>query len=86
MDKNDIDVMNLIYSIEFKVKQAILDNQSIEKLAIEYFDAQYNYLMIQHKLFPMFHQEACTSEEALIITINSWEILMKEMNEMKSSK
>jgi hypothetical protein len=80
MDKNDIDVMNLIYSIEFQVKQAIRNNKSIDKLIPAYFDAQYNYVMIQHKLFPMFYEEACTCEEAKIIVKNSWELLMKEMN------
>lgn len=86
MDKNDIDAMNLIYSIQFQVKQAILNNKSIDQLTPAYFDAQYNYLMIQHKLFPMFYPEARTHQEALAITRDSWEILVKEMKEMKDSK
>jgi hypothetical protein len=79
MDKNYIDAMNLIYSIEFQVKQAIIEKKPIDELKKTYFDTQYKYLMIQHKLFPMFHQEACTHDEALAIIPNSWETLVKEI-------
>ncbi len=83
MTSQDKETMNLIYYIEFQVKQSILDNKSIDELKPVYFEAQYNYLLIKHKLFPLFYEEACTPQEAFCIVNDSWETLVKEMNELK---
>lgn len=76
MTSQDKETMNLVYYLEFQIKQSLLDNKPVENFKLAYFDAQYNYLLIQHKLFPQFYNEACTSEEARIITKNSWNDLV----------
>jgi hypothetical protein len=83
MTSEEKNAMNLIYSIEFQINKAIYDNKPFEEFKQAYFDAQYNYVMIQHKLFSSHFEVAYTSEEAHIIVNNAWQILTKKMNEKK---
>ena len=75
-----IAVMNIVHTMEFQVKQAILNENINDELKQEYLKATYNYVLIQHKLFPWFHEEACTEEDAIVAAQNSWINLMQEMN------
>ena len=83
MPSEEITAMNLIYSIEFRVKQAILEEKPIDELKPTYFEAQKNYLLVQHKLFPEYYEVACTPEEADNITLYSWKTLIEDMEELK---
>ena len=83
MTSEDKNVMNMIYSIEFHINKAIYENKPIDEFKKAYFEAQYNYVMIQHKLFPSHFEIACTPQEAHIIVNNSWKTLIKEMKEKK---
>jgi hypothetical protein len=83
MNSEEKNAMNMIYSIEFQINKAIYEKKSIDDFKQAYFEAQYNYVMIQHKLFPSHFKLACTPQEAHIIVNNSWNTLIKEMKEKK---
>ena len=83
MTSEEKNVMNLIYSIEFQIKNAIYENKPFDEFKKAYFDAQYNYVMIQHKLFPSYFEVACTPQEAHIIVKNSWKALINDKKEKK---
>ena len=83
MTSEEKNVMNLIYYIEFQIKNAIYENKPFDEFKKAYFDAQYNYVMIQHKLFPSYFDVPCTPQEAHIIVNNSWKALIKDKKEKK---
>ncbi len=79
-DDINVMIMNKVYAVEIEVKNAIRNNTLSDELKQEYLTATYNYLLIQHLLFPLFHEEACSEDDAHVFAENSLTSLMQEMN------
>ena len=80
-NKDEVDVMNKVHSCELKVRKAILDNNLNDELKQEYLTATYNYVLIQHILFPKFYKVACPEDIAQKRAEKAWVSLLKEMKQ-----